>query len=126
MQCDVGCGDCCGPVPASKEEYATIAAYTKKQGITPKRNGITCPFYQQGRCAVHEVRPAICRVFGHTAQLSCSRGYNVNVDETIVHKHLRAAGPPEEAQFLHQMLVDQAIASDLDDAFELLPASLRK
>lgn len=75
MQCDDGCGECCGPVPASVAELAAIRAYIAEHGVVPKEQGITCPFYQGGRCQVYPVRPTLCRAFGHTAELRCSRGH---------------------------------------------------
>ena len=42
MRCDVGCGDCCGIVPAPPNEYAAVVAYAKKNNIKPRRQGITC------------------------------------------------------------------------------------
>lgn len=79
MQCDDDCGDCCGPAPCSEEEFVRIGAYAEKHNIEPKRQGGKCPWYQGGKCTVHEVRPAICRAFGHFRNLVCSRGYNVNL-----------------------------------------------
>ncbi len=125
MRCDTGCGECCGLVPASPREYMTIAVYAKLHGITPKRNGVTCPFYQEGQCSVHPVRPAICRVFGHTEKLKCPHGYNTNVEEEIIHQYIYAAGDPDKAQLLHHMLVDQGIATDIQDALQTIPSALR-
>lgn len=125
MQCDIGCGKCCGPVPASPKEYMAIAVYSKMHGITPKRNGVTCPFYQEGQCAVHEVRPGICRIFGHSENLECPQGYNVNVEEDIIREYVYATGNPDKAQLLHHMLIDQGMATDMEDALQLLPSALR-
>lgn len=125
MRCDKGCGDCCGIVPAPPNEYAAVAAYAKKHGIKPKRQGITCPFYQEGTCAVYPVRPTICRVFGHVPDLSCSRGYNTNVDADIVDKMIMNSGDLKESQFLHRILIDVGLATDMDDALQTTPFILR-
>lgn len=79
MKCDAGCGDCCGFAPCDQAELRKIADYAKEHGITPLRQGRRCPWYQDGACAVHPVRPATCRLFGHSDQLVCSKGYNANV-----------------------------------------------
>ena len=77
-----GCGGCCGPVPCSREEYRAIINYTKVRGIDPKRQGINCPYLMPadsvGRrnCAVYEVRPLLCRLFGPLDRLICRRGHN--------------------------------------------------
>lgn len=79
MRCDVGCGDCCGPAPLSRYEADIVRAYVRKHGIVPVNQGVKCPFYQRGVCAIYEARPAVCRAFGHSWMMECSRGYNVNV-----------------------------------------------
>lgn len=82
MQCDPGCGKCCGPVLCSEDEYAAVARHVRERGITPKRQGPdVCPFYQNGSCAVYEVRPVPCQLFGHIPSMTCCKGYNVNVSK---------------------------------------------
>lgn len=78
MQCDDHCGDCCGVVPATEKELKRVTEYAAARGIVPADNGTTCPFYQAGRCAVYDVRPWVCRTFGHTEMMTCSRGHNTN------------------------------------------------
>ena len=79
MQCDPNCGECCGPVFCNRDELDRVKQYAKQHGVEPLRQGITCPFYQGGTCAVHPARPFICKLFGHSPNLVCSRGYNRNV-----------------------------------------------
>lgn len=105
MRCDVGCGECCGIVPANETEYRAVVDYAAAHGITPIAQGMKCPWYQRGRCAVHEVRPTICRLFGHTADMPCPRGYNVNVsaaDEEALMRHARGDG--RAVRLLHDVL----------------------
>lgn len=102
MRCDEGCGECCGPAPASKAELAAVRHYIAAHGIKPIEQGLTCPFYQSGRCAVYPVRPRICQAFGHVETLTCPRGYNVDVDVKPVNAWLLAAGPAEDT--LHSFL----------------------
>ncbi len=105
MKCDDNCGDCCGIVPATEAEYATVAAYVAEHNITPVDQGITCPFYQGGRCAVHEARPLLCKLFGHASGMTCSRGYNVNMREKDVRKMLFDTHDNENApRYLHEFL----------------------
>lgn len=81
MKCDTGCGECCGPVLCNENEYQAVIGYARNRGIVPIRQGVTCPFYQNGGCSVYEVRPHVCRLFGHTPRLNCCKGYNTNVPE---------------------------------------------
>lgn len=93
MRCDDGCGDCCGVVPITEKELKRLKDYVRVHHIQPVDQGPTCPLYLNGRCSVHEVRPAICRAFGHTAGMSCPRGYNVNVPERKIRRYLMRGGP---------------------------------
>jgi Fe-S-cluster containining protein len=89
MRCDDNCGLCCGITFASEKEYQKIKDYMKEHNVFPERNhGLTCCLYQNGRCAVYPVRPLLCRVFGHTEQLFCPKGYNVNVPDKVIRKLL--------------------------------------
>ncbi len=102
MRCDDGCGECCGPAPATRAELDRVVAYIREHGITPKDQGITCPLYLDGKCSVYAVRPLICRAFGHVDGLDCSRGYNTNVDSEELNSKLRAAGAG--AHLIHEVL----------------------
>ena len=104
MKCDVGCGDCCGPVPVSLKRFKQIHAYVRENGIRPKEQGETCPLYLDGKCSVYAVRPGICSAFGHSESLQCSRGHNVNVEEALVQRVALSDGPPE--RLLHELLDD--------------------
>lgn len=86
MPCDDGCGECCGPVPATPAELNAIRAYAKEHAIVPKLQGLTCPFYDGNRCGIYPVRPTLCQAFGHTAELRCHRGYG---DKTLRDSRLR-------------------------------------
>jgi Fe-S-cluster containining protein len=105
MQCDNGCGECCGLVPATEEEFSRIKTFIKIKKIVPKDNGITCPFFEN-TCKVYPVRPLICRVFGHDddPRATCPRGYNVNLPKGAVRKMLRRSG--EAKRWLHEFLPD--------------------
>lgn len=102
MKCDEGCGDCCGPVPVTHSEYDRVIEYAQKHSITPMKQGITCPFYQEGKCKVYEVRPLICVVFGHSERLVCSKGYNKNIPERKIRRAIMKNG--ECVKHLHDVL----------------------
>ena len=94
MRCDDGCGECCGIIPVTDQEFHRVRKYIKEHDIKPQVHVLspeTCPFYQGGRCAVYPVRPMICQVYGHAPvpNLTCPRGYNTN-----------AVHPMEMAQFM--------------------------
>jgi Fe-S-cluster containining protein len=105
MQCDDGCGECCGLVPATETEFRRIERYIKEHDITPiaTTNG-TCPLYQGGKCTVYPVRPLICQLFGHSEHkmMQCFRGYNVNIPEREVQRMITANG--KATRVLHELL----------------------
>lgn len=71
------CGNCCGRlIPLSWEEKRIIHKYIKRNGIKRQNSELNflaqqkfkmdCPFLMDTkthRCAIYEVRPAICRTF---------------------------------------------------------------
>lgn len=104
MRCDDGCGECCGPVICKPHEYDAVVKYAAKHGIQPVRQGITCPWYQNGRCAVYEARPPVCRMFGHVPGMVCCKGYNVNVAPEVERRFRRENKPDiDTAKFLHDV-----------------------
>lgn len=104
MRCDEGCGECCGIVPATEDEFRAIRRFIDLHEIAPAASlDGTCPLYQGGKCTVYPVRPLICRLFGHSADplMTCCRGYNVNVPEQAVVERLRANG--RTTHVLHEL-----------------------
>lgn len=102
MQCDLGCGECCGVVLCKEGEYQKIIEYAAANNITPAKQGVTCPWYQKGTCSVYPVRPGICRLFGHSERLDCKHGYNVNVSGTVERLARKAIG--NVTRCLHEVL----------------------
>ena len=99
MKCDPHCGDCCGPVSCSEDEYQKIKKHVVENKIhfsskSPLEMVFgSCTFYQKGRCAIYEVRPMVCKLFGHVEKLKCSRGYNVNdLTDREAFKMLKVSG----------------------------------
>jgi Fe-S-cluster containining protein len=86
----------------NKQEMAAIEEFVIESGIKPLPQGITCPFFQAGSCAIYEVRPFVCRFFGHTPRMQCVKGYNVNVnpkrERKMILEHYRHDRP---RYFLH-------------------------
>jgi uncharacterized protein len=111
MRCDTGCGECCGPVPVTAAELGAVRDFMKKHDVVPRDNGpLTCPFLQEGRCAIYGARPLICRIFGHSRDLQCSRGYNVNVPERVLEKAIRDNG--RVVALLHSLLPSEPACPD--------------
>lgn len=103
MQCVEGCGDCCGVVPATVGELRAVEQYARANGVRPVEQGLTCPFFQRGKCQVYPVRPRICQAFGHDAgRLECLHGRNVNVDSRKLRAWVLDLGMP--AGTLHGLL----------------------
>jgi hypothetical protein len=125
MRCDDNCGACCGPVPASHEEYAAVVALARQKGIKPQAHGLSCPFYQGGKCTVYEARPTMCRVFGHVPEMPCIHGYNINVDSAIVGDMIKKSGARGNAVMLHQALVDFGVSKSLDEELGELAGFLK-
>lgn len=108
MQCDSGCGRCCGPALCTKFEFHKIKEFIRDNDITPKRQGITCPLYIDGTCSVYAVRPMICKLFGHSEKLVCCNGHNVNIhrddERKMMRKYTETQGTPDV--FIHSLVYD--------------------
>lgn len=104
MKCDVGCGECCGVVPATNAEFSRIKNYVTQMGIVPLDQGVTCPFYQEGQCKVYKVRPLICQLFGHMKEprMTCPRGYNTNIPLQVGTRLIAQNG--EGTHLLHELI----------------------
>lgn len=107
MKCDKGCTECCTFAPSSGGDFESVKKYAERNGITPLRQGLRCPFYQNGACAVYPARPLICRLYGHVPGMECPRGYNVNVTLTVERK-IRIRGGADEIvtgmRMLHELV----------------------
>lgn len=113
MQCEPGCGACCGVVPCTEEEYARIQRFAQARGIVPVKQGWQCPLFIDGGCSVYAVRPVMCRTFGHSPKMPCPRGHNVDVPEETIHKAIRRRGAATHV--LHE-LVGMTAEEAIDDA----------
>jgi uncharacterized protein len=113
MECEVGCGECCGIVPVTEQEYRKVLHVAKAKGIVPKLQGATCPYYQEGTCSVYDARPFACRLFGHVEEMTCFRGHNVNIPEEDAERMV--AGRDQPKRLLHEVLIEQGLASSLEE-----------
>lgn len=107
MECRDDCGECCGPVMAKDWEYQRLMSLVEKKGLTPLRQGLTCPWYQHGQCAMYEARPFVCRLFGHSDRLVCCHGLNVNLpaaEERRITDAYLGDGDVKRSRWLHEAL----------------------
>lgn len=105
MRCDSDCGECCGVTLVAQNEYQRVMDYADRHGIQPRAQGVDCPWLHDGRCAVYEARPTICRIYGHTPHCKCVRGYNVNVSpaiDTLLWDGIARQGQEHGVKFLHE------------------------
>jgi Fe-S-cluster containining protein len=116
MHCDADCGECCGVVPVTETEFRAVARFIEAHDIVPaSHTDGTCPFYQNGGCVVHPVRPLVCRLFGHSVDplMTCPRGYNVNIPERDAVRMVTANG--KTTHVLHEL------APNWQDIAHLIP-----
>ena len=105
--CDADCRGCCETaMPVPEAEMVRVVAYANERGIAPQsaEPGL-CPWYQGGRCAVHEVRPTMCQLFGHvdTPWTTCPKGYNSEpCPDQLVRDAMIQIGAP--TRYLHEAL----------------------
>ena len=78
VRCKGLCQDSCGPIAMSMAEQERIRA--RGYDIPPMADALAalargedyyCPALVQGRCAVYEDRPTICRLWGATTSMPC-------------------------------------------------------
>jgi hypothetical protein len=62
----IQCGDCCGHVPASLEEFGRIKLWAEEKQ--------DCRFLENGKCTIYDERPIMCRLFGLHEELRCPHG----------------------------------------------------
>jgi uncharacterized protein len=81
----VSCGDCCGPVPVTANEFNRIKVKLSRMPSTQynrlmnqTRDELTCMFrdVEKNRCGIYSVRPEICRMFGYYEGMACHQNGN--------------------------------------------------
>ena len=93
FKCIEGCTDCCGPVPASREEKRHAPRLAETAAIIENlvdQNIVNwcsaCVYARPGHgCAIYEHRPFICRLFGTSEdpKLQCHHGYHSEKQFTV-------------------------------------------
>lgn len=107
MQCDVGCEECCHVVGCNKKEYEDVIRFAELRNIKPVKQGLKCPWFQNGGCSVYDERPTVCRLYGHvdSPQMRCPRGYNVNMPlEDVKRFDSLIYLKREDVKFLHEII----------------------
>lgn len=96
------CGGCCGIVPCTEAEFQAVQRYAQTQQVTPRRQGITCPYWQQTGCLVYPVRPLLCQLMGHTPRLTCRHGHNHHLPDKQVERLMRKYRKKPATRYLHE------------------------
>jgi len=71
--CD-NCGECCGPVTVTEQEYGAIATFINERSIAwEAKADLECGFLdaKAKRCRIYPVRPFACRLFGVAHEMAC-------------------------------------------------------
>lgn len=83
----VNCGQCCGIIPATRQEIEVIRNYLSTRPALQRRAQAqsirsTCPFRdgQRKRCIIYPVRPTICRLMGVAKGMQCANGNSAAID----------------------------------------------
>jgi Fe-S-cluster containining protein len=107
-------------VLCKEHEYRDVKQYAAAHGIRPKEQGLTCPWYD-GRCTVYDVRPFVCRMFGHVPEMNCPRGYNVNISASAERRAKRDYGASRGTErMLHEILVEHLPLADQQARLEII------
>ena len=75
FQCKPGCIECCvdfGVPSRTRVEEERIGEYVKTHGVERHQvTGLRCPYVTASGCAIYEVRPLICRLYGTSPNYRC-------------------------------------------------------
>jgi len=74
FECVDGCTECCGATLWTYIEWKLISDWLKERGREErfaKDIFEKCPYIENGKCSIYEVRPLVCRLFGVTKRLKC-------------------------------------------------------
>jgi len=81
------CGECCGPVPITKDEVEKISDYMKehelpREVVSRSHKMLECVFRdsRKKRCSIYPVRPLVCRLFGVASGMTCLNGNTADID----------------------------------------------
>jgi len=74
------CGQCCGPVPLTKQEFLAVKKeiakmpQEKRRALKNQMKGkLTCVLLDENSkcCSVYDSRPLVCRQYGQIKELQC-------------------------------------------------------
>jgi Fe-S-cluster containining protein len=74
LACKGLCADSCGPIAATALEAERMRTAAGFKPLTLDAETLTCGYLQAGRCAVYDVRPLICRLWGAADGMRCPHG----------------------------------------------------
>ena len=95
------CGQCCGPIPISEQEYGEILRYLAKhpeayEVVNGKHEMLECVFRDNAnkRCVIYPVRPVVCSIYGvsKSPYLQCPNGNSAQIDFGAIHLDEEIAG----------------------------------
>lgn len=71
IECKGLCAESCGPVPMGRVEWQRVC---RAGGERAAKSDLVCPYLEDERCAVYEVRPMMCRLWGVVDEMPCLWG----------------------------------------------------
>lgn len=97
IECKGLCTDSCHNIPASKSERSRARArigtdpFTNPKAIIAGKS-MECRALKNGRCSIHNIRPAICRLYGVAEGLKCTFGCTPkkHLNDTIANMVIRS------------------------------------
>ena len=71
IDCRGLCAESCGPVPMGRVEWQRVC---RAGGEREGRPDLVCPYLENERCSVYEVRPLLCQLWGVVETMPCLWG----------------------------------------------------
>lgn len=72
IECAGKCANSCGPVMMSRVEWQRVCRAGGERWA--QADDLTCPYLENERCTVYEVRPMLCRLWGVVEGMPCIFG----------------------------------------------------
>lgn len=72
IDCRRLCVDSCGPIVYHAREKERMAAVAGAR--EPDLQRLVCGYFEDGACAAHQARPALCRLYGVVRAMRCRYG----------------------------------------------------
>ena len=74
FECRDNCYECCGCHTWTYIEWKLITDWLRERGMEERFAKSVfdyCPYLENGKCAIYEVRPFVCRIYGVSESLKC-------------------------------------------------------